>query len=131
MGKLDHNLAITNEDRSELEQYLSTNNSGLEAVGRAVLIRPYEIEVRSTIAIPDHVRKSQQVAEQRAVVIQIGPEAWKDEMEPRAAIGDHVMVTKYAGFQATGPKDGEAYRLINDRDIFCRISDPIGDINAS
>ena len=116
---LDPNLATMNEDCSNLEH---KNTSGLEAVGRAVLIKPYEIEFQSgTIAIPDHVRESQRVAEQRAVVVQFGASAWADESQPRASIGDHVLVTKYAGFEATGPADGESYRLVNDRDIFCRI----------
>jgi len=38
-------------------------------------------------------------------------------------------VTKFAGFMAKGPKDGQMYRLVNDRDIFCAITDE-GDSNG-
>lgn len=58
----------------------------------------------------------------RARVIETGPSAWHDEPSPRAVAGDIVLVTKFAGFMAVGPKDGKPYRLVNDRDIFCAIT---------
>ena len=99
------------------------NNSGLQPLGRAVLVRMVELEEMKTtlIKIPDHVRKNSAVMEQRAEVIAIGPECWSDEKSPRAAEGDKVIVTKLAGYTAVGPADGEVYRLVNDRDIFCKI----------
>jgi len=64
-----------------------------------------------------------QIAEQRAVVVQIGSAAWEDEREHRAYPGAHVMVTRFAGIAVVGPLDGKNYRLVNDRDIFCRITE--------
>jgi co-chaperonin GroES (HSP10) len=64
------------------------------------------------------------MVENRAIVIEVGPLAWKNDLEkdtPRAAVGDLVFITRYAGFMAIGPKDDKVYRLVNDRDIFCRI----------
>ena len=56
--------------------------------------------------------------EQRAVVVEVGPEAWSKEKYPRAQPGDHVLVSKHAGYMALGPADGEQYRMVNGNDIF-------------
>lgn len=102
-----------------------TNSSGLEPLGRAVLVRMVELEELKTklIQIPDNVRSQSSVMEQRAQVIAVGGEAWSDEKAPRAQVGDKVFITKLAGFIARGPKDGKLYRLVNDRDIFCKITE--------
>lgn len=109
------------------------NTSGLVPLGRAVLVRMIELEELKTevIAIPEHVRQSSSVMEQRAEVIAVGGSAWEDEAllfcgfpvwrRPRARVGDRVIVTKMAGYIAKGPRDGKLYRMVNDRDIFCRI----------
>lgn len=100
------------------------NKSGLSPRGHAVLIEPYEPEFkRSVIVIPDSVAEGTKMRESRGIVIAIGPSAWDDEKEPRAAVGDKVMISKYVGAFVTGPADGAAYRMINDRDIFCVITD--------
>ena len=101
------------------------NTSGLEPLGRAVLVRMVELEEMkaTTIVIPDHVLRNSSVMEQRAEVVAVGTEAWVDERAPRARVGDKVIVTKLAGYVAVGPKDGKLYRLCNDRDIFCRIEE--------
>ena len=103
---------------------MTENTSGLEPLGRAVLVRMIEIEdmKASLIKIPDHVRANSSVMEQRAEVLAIGPECWSDEKSPRAAVGDKVFVTKFAGFITRGPADEKLYRLVNDRDIFCKIT---------
>lgn len=98
------------------------NNSGLQPVGRAVLVEAYEPErKKSVLALPDTVQERTQMIETRAIVIEAGPSAWDDEKEPRAVPGDKVLVSKFAGVLAKGPADGKAYRLVNDRDIFCKI----------
>lgn len=110
------------------------NRSGLRPAGRAVLVRPYEPELGNImIEIPEVVRVNMQQVEQRAEVIEVGATAWIDEWftiwgipvwkRQRAKPGDKVFVTKYAGFLANGTLDGESYRLVNDRDIFCVITE--------
>ena len=102
------------------------NKSGLKPLGRAVLIQPYEPEFRSSIiAIPDSVSSMTTMLEQRAIVVEVGPEAWKEEASPRAKPGDKVFVTKFAGFMARGILDNEQYRFINDRDIFASITEEL------
>lgn len=100
------------------------NSSGLEPLGHAVLVRMVELEEMKTtlIAIPEHVRKNSAVLEQRAEIIAVGTEAWAEEKQPRAKPGDKVIVTRMAGWTASGPADGKLYRVVNDRDIFCKIT---------
>lgn len=99
------------------------NESGLEPLGCAVLVKPYEPEKKEgLILIPDAVQERTHMVEQRAVVIAIGPASWPNESVPRAKPGDRVMVAKFAGSMAVGTLDGQKYRFVNDRDIFAKIT---------
>lgn len=98
------------------------NESGLKPLGHAVLIQPYEPEMKKgLIVMPETVKERSAMVETRAVVIEVGPAAWDDEPAPRAVPGDKVLISKFAGAMATGTRDGKPYRLVNDRDIYCRI----------
>lgn len=100
------------------------NTSGLNPKGRAVLVKPYEPAIdKGAIYIPDTIKTNMQTVEQRAIVIAIGPECWKEEGVPRAVEGEHVLISAYAGYMATGVKDKEQYRFVNDRDIFAGIEE--------
>ncbi len=100
------------------------NKSGLRPLGRAVLVEPYEPEIRvGKIVIPPQARERMSSAEQRATVIAVGPEAWLEESQPRAKPGDKVMISAYAGAMCIGPLDGKQYRVINCNDIFLSITD--------
>ena len=97
------------------------NTSGLEPVGRALLVEPYEPEVKdSVIILAESARQSGHMLEMRARVIAIGPNCWPDE-PPRCAVGDLVMVAKMSGALVVGPADKKQYRAINDRDVFLKI----------
>lgn len=101
------------------------NTSGLSPRGRAVLVKPYKVAAtigNAGIILPEEVRKKDQLAEQRAVVIEAGPEAWATERQPRANPGDAVLFSKWAGYSAIGPGDGGEYRIVNDSDIFTVIT---------
>lgn len=100
------------------------NTSGIFPAGRAVLVEHYEPEREdSLIQLPDAVKASQAMLNQRAVVVAVGPCAWHDEPQPRARVGEKVIISKFAGYMATGTLDGKSYRLVNDRDIFAIITD--------
>ena len=99
------------------------NNSGLKPLGVAVLLESYEPERKAgKIVIPENVQERAAMLENRARVIEVGPSAWHDEPSARACAGDLVLITKFAGFSARGPKDGKPYRIVNDRDIFAGIT---------
>jgi co-chaperonin GroES (HSP10) len=98
------------------------NSSGLKPLGRAVLVEPYEPEMKKgLIVMPETVKERSAMVETRATVVEAGPQAWDDEKTPRANPGDKVLISKFAGAMATGTADGKPYRLVNDRDIYCRI----------
>jgi co-chaperonin GroES (HSP10) len=104
------------------------NTSGLAPLGRAVLVEYYEPERKeSVIVLPDNVKDRTVMVEQRAVVVEIGPACWPHE-PARAKIGDRVMIAKFSGYNAVGPADGKRYRLINDGDIFARITHDAGHV---
>jgi chaperonin GroES len=99
----------------------NVNESGYVPVGRAVLIKPYEPEkMSSIIEIPESLKSRTTMLEQKATVVEVGPSCWHDEPHARAAAGDHVIVTKFAGYTLAG-EDGQVYRLVNDRDIFAKV----------
>jgi len=103
---------------------MSTNKSGLIPLGHAVLVEPYEPQKKdSLIVMPETVKERSLMVETRATVVAVGPEAWSEEKRPRARAGDKVLISKFAGVMATGTADGKPYRLVNDRDIYCRIED--------
>jgi co-chaperonin GroES (HSP10) len=103
------------------------NTSGLQPVGRAVLVRPYEPEKKSgLIEVPDFVQDRLRTVDQRVVIVEVGPTAWSDEPQPRAHPGDKVLVSAFSGYMAKGTKDGNQYRFVNDKDIFAKIVEELG-----
>lgn len=104
------------------------NKSGFEPRGQAVLVEPYEPELdrvlgATKLVIPASVREKTGVVEQRARVVAIGPESWKAEGQPRAKVGEIVMISKWAVWSGIGPADGKLYRFINCNDVFAVITD--------
>jgi co-chaperonin GroES (HSP10) len=98
------------------------NQSGLAPLGRAVLVEPFEPERRaSVIELPPSVLANERVLDVRVRVVAVGPVAWPDE-PARAVAGDVVFVAKFSGAVTVGPKDGRPYRLVNDRDIFAKVT---------
>jgi len=100
------------------------NTSGLEPLGRAVLVEMLELKRKagSLIELPESVESQSAAAQKRARVVAIGRCAWQDEPVPRCEVEDEVFITAFAGFVTKGPADGKTYRLVNDRDIFCKIT---------
>lgn len=97
------------------------NNSGLVPLGVAVLVEPYQPDMESSVLVlPDNVRWSAILVDTKVRVLEVGPAAWKEEEQPRAKPGDVVFITKMAGYITQGA-DGKVYRLVNDRDVFCRV----------
>jgi co-chaperonin GroES (HSP10) len=98
------------------------NRSGLKPLGRAVLVQYYEPERKaSIIELPKSAQDRLNAVEQRARVVEVGAACWPDE-PPRARAGDYVLISAMSGYATTGPADGQAYRLVNDRDIFAALT---------
>lgn len=116
-------LTMRQEKPEGIEVVGRENTSGLIPLGHAVLVQTYEPELRSSvIQLPPSAAGRMNMVEQRCVVVAVGPECWKEELAPRAKPGDKVLVTQFAGYVTTQTKDGQSYRLVNDRDIFAKIT---------
>lgn len=113
-------LKMESEVMNQVSQDI--NQSGLLPLGHAVLVQTYEPEIkRGLIELPAKVAERQSQLEQRCKVIAVGPECWSGEAVPRAQPGDKVLVTAFAGYVTSQTRDGQQYRLVNDRDIFAKI----------
>ena len=97
------------------------NTSGLIPVGIAVLVKPVLNELKTDrIILPPSVGERSMMIETDAIVIAIGPDAWKDRT-PRAEVGDRVMVSRWCGHLRLGA-DGVIYKFINADDIFGQVT---------
>ena len=107
----------------EVMEKSSDNMSGIKPLGRAVLVEHDSPRgAGSVIELPPDVENRMLAVEQRARVVAIGSEAWKEESQPRAKVGDMVLISRFGGHMAKGPLDGKPYRLINDRDVFAGVA---------
>lgn len=113
------------------------NRSGLEPAGHAILLSPYEPDFdaakRLGLVIPENLRNNSIMVEMRAIVVALGPDAYRKDFQswparlltprrPRCRPGDKIMIQKYSGVIAVGPLDGRQYRMANDEDVFVRIT---------
>ena len=98
------------------------NKSGIYPVEFKVLVKPRIVEEKSKggIIFPDQVKEKEKFAQQEGVVIAISPDAFEFERncewKRKPDEGDTVLFDRYAGCTVKG-KDGEEYRLINDKEI--------------
>lgn len=129
VGPLDYREVVTELNQLAWEEQMKkggtaeiVNPSGLAPLGRAVLVEPFEPERKaSAIVLPPTVLGNERAVDVRVRVVEVGPACWPDEPS-RAQAGDVVFIAKMSGFVAQGPKDGKPYRLVNDRDIFAKVT---------
>lgn len=97
------------------------NKSGIIPMEYKVLIVPKKIAKKTEggIYMPDDTQEKHQFGVTEGVIVAVGPIAftdpdWLDCPKP----GDTILYDKYAGNNTsiTG-KDGEKYKLINDKEI--------------
>jgi chaperonin GroES len=103
-----------------------TNDSGIYPSGDRILIKPSKVETKTPggIEIPDHVVDHYMMGQTDGVLVAVGPDAWDDVSGPYAKIGERVMFAKYGGQRVWG-KDGEEYRMMNDKDITARLDEGV------
>jgi len=125
------------------------NRSGITPILDRVLVLPDEIEEKTDggIIIAPQVQEQHQMAQATGTFIEAGPDAfihstiyvetivnggwkmterridrWNPEYVPKP--GDRVQFAKYGGLVNIG-EDGKEYRILNDRDITCKVSDGV------
>jgi chaperonin GroES len=96
------------------------NESGVFPTEYKILVKPKKVDEKTKggIIIPDESKDREQFAQMEGTLVACSPLAftyddWKSASPPR--VGDRVLFAKFAGAKVTG-KDGEEYRLINDKD---------------
>jgi chaperonin GroES len=101
-----------------------TNPSGILPTEYKALVKPIKVDEKTKggIILPDEHKDREQFAQMQGILIAVSPLAftyadrsdWGDAERPKP--GDRVMFAKFAGAAVKG-KDGEDYRIINDKDI--------------
>lgn len=83
-----------------------------------VVVKQQAVEEKSKggIILPEDIRKKEQMAETKAIVVAVGGNAFEDWKGVIPKVGDTVIVRKYAGYTVTD-KDGKEYQVCNDKDI--------------
>jgi len=116
------------------------NRSGIEPLGRRVLVKPDEIERKTAggIALPDNHLERHEQAISTGWLVAVGGDAWihgvedvyrlmdgemklaETRVDRRKSeypeVGSRVVFAKFQGKDIPG-LDGEKYRLLNDEDI--------------
>jgi len=132
-----------------------TNKSGITPSGNRIVIQPDEVEqvTDGGIIIPATEAEKRQGAQSIGTLIAVGPDAWthttefvyrieagqkklfevrtKGYSEDFAKVGERVAFAKFGGLPVIGA-DGEQYRIMNDEDLTCRVSDEVSftDLNS-
>lgn len=100
------------------------NESGVFPTEYKVLISPIRVDEKTKggIILPDEHKDREQFAQMQGTLVAISPLAftyadkgdWGEAAKPKP--GDKVLFAKFAGAAVKG-KDGNDYRLVNDKDI--------------
>lgn len=124
------------------------NESGITPSGNRVLVKPDDIEKKTSggIIIPDTTADQHMLSQSIGTLIAVGPDSWqhvtetvyelvdgsmkpvrkmvRGYSEPFAKPGDRVAFAKFGGLQVEG-EDGKVYRILNDEDVTCRVTEGV------
>lgn len=107
------------------------NRSGINPVEFKVLVKPKAVEEKvGSIYIPDMTKDKEKYATTEGVIVAVSPlafsyaspEEWEQASAAKPKPGDVVLHAKFAGFDIKG-RDGEEYRVINDKDVVAVIQE--------
>ena len=98
------------------------NLSGISPTEYKCLVKPDKVEEKTKggIIVPPTQRDRDQHAVTTGIMVAASPSAFSFhdiDYSCWPQLGDRVVYGKYLGSEIEG-KDGETYRLINDRDIY-------------
>lgn len=103
------------------------NPSGINPTEFKILVKPKKVDEKTKggIILPDDTKDRDQFAQMEGTLVACSPLAftyqdWPDGFSPPKP-GDQILFAKFAGAKVTG-KDGEEYRLINDKDAAAVLS---------
>lgn len=100
---------------------MTTNKSGLRPMEFNVVVEmdPVEEKTAGGIILPTSKTDRDKLAAEEGTLVALSPlaftyEEWP-EAEAKPAIGDRVLIARYAG--AIHERDGKTFRILKDRDI--------------
>ena len=95
------------------------NTSGLIPVEDKVLLLPDKVSDTAGMYLvkPDIVKAQEQMAQVRATLVAVGPNAFETWEAPIPKAGDRVYVCKYAGIDGIKGADGQVYKICDQQDI--------------
>lgn len=98
------------------------NGTGITPLEYKVIIKPDDVENKTAggIILTAQSKDEQQLAATRATIVAISPLAFSYADWPEGyalpKVGERVVTGPYVGVLTEG-KDGEKYRIVNDKDI--------------
>lgn len=102
----------------------------IHPAGHRILVKLKEVEKEEfskggIILERGHDQDRRQKATQDALVIELGPTAYKafDEGQPWCKAGDWVKISKYSGEDYTDENTKEVFRILNDEDVLAVIKE--------
>lgn len=89
----------------------------IKPVGYRVLVEPDKVDEKTKggLFLPQTTQEREQHAAIKGTVVAVGENAWSEDLEPWAKVGDRIIFAKYGGFEVE--EDGKTYRLLNDEDV--------------
>lgn len=103
---------------------MTPNASGILPFDVKVLVKPDPVEEKTAggIILADALRDKQKYAATKAVLVAVGPNAFKDWGSNAAPkVGDRVLYAQYSGKTHKGA-DGADYSIMNDEDLIACIT---------
>ena len=125
------NLGKIGEARLDLIPALDECRPGMKPTEYNVIIAPARAADKSgSILKPDEYRESEEMAMQVGRIIAMSPLAfnydqWKDFEDAKPKVGDIVWFARYAGALIEAAFDGQAYRMVKDKDVAAIIDPPV------
>ena len=92
--------------------------AGHRVLIRGLTARDEYLEPNSPLIIPDDIAEAYENASCIGIVLEIGPNCWKDQPggKPWCLVGDRVAFTRHAGTRIL--KGKEFLRVVNDLDVY-------------
>ena len=93
-----------------------------EGVKVLLLADKVKTKTEGGIILPEEAKDSQKMSMAKGVVVAIGPSVDSEFFDGTLEVGDRVWRSKYSGVFLEDEDDGVEYLLVNDEDIFARIT---------
>tara|TARA_R110002126_G_scaffold262072_1_gene404930 strand:+ start:326 stop:637 length:312 start_codon:yes stop_codon:yes gene_type:complete len=100
----------------------------MEPIGYRVIIKVENSEFMKKaevgrIILTEETKDKEKGAQQEAIIIAIGPSAFKghDFDGTEIKVGDKVLTTRYSGEGREDIEEGYIVKVINDEDVLCKL----------